>query len=639
MENAHPLDNYPLEGDDVLQPEITIQQVEFEITQLDKADSSKNNIKTAFNKMVKLGLIDLYDARSQFSSSFDRLMQNVKLYVTENKVSKSWPSFLNDIQVCVNNILNFDLGDKSFGVALLVLLKKKYGKHLSHSKLTRYVSDDAKKEGVNISADNMRKWIRIGSTRKPKCSTNVANQIEFLDRYLGANGALKYKADIHSVPIRSTSSLTRECVKLPSKLLEDVNKYIAYKKDGVAPRGQESSLFKKLNPKERMTYKISINTARWQKASSGVVTSEIGFIRKAKSFTKYIQLEHPEILEELSFKDFFDDQLLSGYFSYQLSRGALNSAESFFGLMSSECKPKSFVSVYVSSEGFCEHKEWIEYLALLKVDLTEYIKVCKKRIELDGGRNVEWILDGDIEPSVVCNEISKALYNRTKTVAVNFLYSTWRSFVMFEILRVRPIRLDNYASLEYIGKLNGYSVRQMKKKPCVTIYLDEDLDCYCLFVHKQMLKNRDSENVTNIHQPLPHLTRVIGDYLKQREFQLERYNAESTRFSLASDMTSESIDVMGGAIGNAFNLATYKAIRIAFPNNEEVETGINPHAMRHLDASMYLRDNPENYTGLATLLMDELQTVIKIYARRDDKGNVDKISNWAQNNYKSPFDE
>ena len=54
--------------------------------------------------------------------------------------------------------------------------------------------------------------------------------------------------------------------------------------------------------------------------------------------------------------------------------------------------------------------------------------------------------------------------------------------------------------------------------------------------------------------------------------------------------------------------------------------GINPHAMRHLMATLFLRYNNDNYSVLATLLMDDLATVMGVYAKRSDHANHEKIS-------------
>lgn len=54
--------------------------------------------------------------------------------------------------------------------------------------------------------------------------------------------------------------------------------------------------------------------------------------------------------------------------------------------------------------------------------------------------------------------------------------------------------------------------------------------------------------------------------------------------------------------------------------------------MRHLMATLYLKDHPKDYTGLATLLMDELTTVTNIYAGRNDKENHEEIESWNGSN-------
>lgn len=622
----------------VPEPIVTIQQIEWEIDQLEKSDNSKNNIKSALKKMVRVELIDLCDVKSQFSTHFDRLMFDIKQYVNDNGVSKSWPSFLNDIQFCVNNLLHFDVSDASFGEALLILLRKKYGNHLSRNKLAKLVNNDIEKEGLKFNARPILSWISIANQKKPSPFSATTEVVLFLDRYLGANGSLSAKANLYCKKIESNQRGSTESLTLPDKLRDDVRRYVAYKKDGVIPTGHESHLFKQLKSKERMVHKIRINNKKWQTSSRGNVTSEGKFISFVNAFARYIQVKHHALFKNLSLSDFFDDQLLSGFFSYRVERGLLASTGNFFVFIISECKSKSFTSVYLSHKDSDNHTGWLEHLSLLKIEISEYIDFCETREKLQGGRHVEWILSGDIDPNLVCNNISRTLYQRTKAVRSDEVYCSWRVFVMFEILRVCPMRVGNYEELNYKGKLDPSAIRSLIKVECAAVYWDVEKQVYSIFVHKKLLKNRTSSNISNIYQPMPHLKNVIDAYLEQRDKQLKKLNIETTDFSLIAKGVSKEVHCTP-LLGSSFSDGLYKAMKLTYPENDEITAGINPHAMRHLDASIYLRDNPENYTGLATLLMDDLQTVINTYAKRDDKGNAEKISNWANNNYKSPFDE
>jgi hypothetical protein len=616
------------------EPIITVQQIEWEIDQLEKSDNSKNNIKSALKKMVALNLINLFDAEELFTNGFDKLIIEVKLYVKRNTVSTSWPSFLNDIKYCVDNVLNFDVSQLDLNQALLLLLKNKYGKHLGTKKLSQYLAEDATSEGFEISKHSIKKWLNQAQKATPQPSENNHKLFLFLDDFLGANGNLKNKIASY-IPARNASfERDIKTLELPERFNDEIEQFIKYKIKGIPPAGCESVLFKQNNSRTRAAYKVSFSSGFWQESSVGTVTSAEQMRARALSFAKFINNKHPSKFEDLSFAHFFDDALINQYCSELIERGALATLETFLKKILPECKRKSYTSVYFSLDTCQTYEEWIEHLSLVKEDLNDYLKFCKDRESLSGGRHVEWILDNDEHPSDICNQITKGIYLRSQTVSGKSHYTIWRTLTMWEIMRANPVRIGNYTSLKWLGEIDRNSRRKVVDDKEAGIYLAKETGVYHLFVHKTKLKNRKAKNITHINQPLSHLTKVIDTYLAERAEQLIRCNKTSSAFSLDRD----GLAVGQSGLSSAFSRLTYKVMRQEFPHIH-VTDGINPHAMRHLGASIFLRDHPENYTGLATLLMDDLDTVIHTYAKRDDKGNAEKISNWANNNYKSPFDE
>jgi hypothetical protein len=623
----------------VPEPIVTIQQIEWEIDQLEKSPNSKNNIKSALKKMVALNFINLFDAEDQFTCGFDKLLIEVKLHVKENTVSKSWPSFLNDIKYCINDILHFDISKLELNNALLTLLKKKYGKHLSANKLSHYLADDAVSEGFEISCYTIAEWINQSRKCTPKASEKNSKLFTFLDEFLAANGNLKNKIASY-IPAREPEfSRDVKALELPEGFKKDIDQFIRYKTTGTTPVGSESVLFKQVGLRARAAYKVSFSGGFWQTSSLGVVSSAEQMNSCAVSFAKFIKEKHPTKFDSLSFAHFFDDRLINEYCSEQIAKGTLAGLEAFILKILPECKRKSYTSVYFSSDTCQTYEEWIEHLSIVREELSDYLKFCQDREALSGGRNIEWILDHDKTPSYICNKITQGMYLRQKTLQGENHYSTWRTLVMWEIMRTCPVRIGNYASLDWLGELDKNSLRKLIDDKGIGIYIAKDTGIYHVFVHKTKLKNRKSKNITHINQPLPHLTKFLKLYLKERAKHLNKHDETSSKFSINTRLgVSEGVDATRAALRGSFTRLTYRVIKQEFPH-VHITNGINPHAMRHLAASIYLRDNPENYTGLATLLMDNLDTVINTYAKRDDKGNTEKISNWAQNNYKSPFDE
>ena len=345
----------------------------------------------------------------------------------------------------------------------------------------------------------------------------------------------------------------------------------------------------------------------------------------------------------MSLSSLFNTDFFEGLEKYIYKKGTLSFGLKLLTWVTTECKKNSYASVFLhSNDDFCaDIDDWIEELELLNRELqkifTDMKKVHKKSI-LDGARHVEWILEKE-ESTYCVNTISKGLWYEAEHSSVPI--GPTIAAMMFDLLLPCPIRGTNVSDLRWLGTLSLPEIRKLHKTETCALYFDEYRKRYTIFVHKEKLKNSQSTTINSIIQPLQHLSDKFTKYLSVREeYVKSRGWVTDTLFpmmKIARKIKKSRLDKLGNIVDftlgkdgvyGLLTKATKATINTYFPE-ENVSHGINPHAMRHLAASLFLRDNPENYTALATLLMDNLETVTRIYARRDDLGNHEKISNWA----------
>jgi integrase len=121
---------------------------------------------------------------------------------------------------------------------------------------------------------------------------------------------------------------------------------------------------------------------------------------------------------------------------------------------------------------------------------------------------------------------------------------------------------------------------------------------------------------------MDHVTDKLLDTNRQY---LKEIGHESVDYLIFS-VVQEPTPMPETSFSKRFKNNTYTATCYLFPEiNSE---GINPHAMRHLSATLYLRDNPKDYIAVSTMLMDTLETVIRVYAKIDNRKNSESIHTW-----------
>jgi len=182
------------------------------------------------------------------------------------------------------------------------------------------------------------------------------------------------------------------------------------------------------------------------------------------------------------------------------------------------------------------------------------------------------------------------------------------------------LRVKNFGQLQWGGSIRSEDISAIET-PCL-LWL-EDKQSYFILVPKKFLKNRKSKAINPIKQPVPFfLNGRIRTYLDYRSKYLKKTDNPSNLLFYSTT----------NALSTIYELYTRAIIAQIWPERKGLY-GINIHAMRHLAATLYLADNKKDYVGLATLLNDDLKTVIDVYAKRNDTENALEIRNWATDKF------
>lgn len=622
-----------------IQPVLTADAIRKEIPLVSKkgdgtfkSEGAIKNIISGFNQMIKRGLLSEDCLLTQMESEFTLIQNKVLQYSKLHSEAKSWPSFLNTIRAAGNSLVQFDTQNMTFRDTFRVLAKRELGVHLSDWQL---VSELAKLEP---SFNETSLWGWLNGRRHPYATS--ADTVNKLDKILNANGALNNKTKQAYIKPKKDLGAKKEkidTVPLSDELQAEVDMYCAWQTLGIKPPKMSylaDSLAKTKGQKRKIRQLKNVKSSKWQTSSLGEVTSAFKVNNQIQLFAKYIKSSHPERLADLSLSTPFNHELLEGFCEYGRSRMIISSTLEFLSWLSSECGENSYASVYLRSEAVdCEDiDDWLSELSLLKKDIKiASDSLIEDKVTLDGARNVEWILNKENSFDYI-NTISDALWTDAKYSIGYTNYSNTSTALIFDVLLSCPVRFGNVASLLWKGRLSEKEVYELHKTEICAVYWDISKEHYVLFVHKQQLKNRRAKKINSIIQPLPHLTDKIDKYIEVRNHHLASKGWSADFFFVKVNLYGKPADSIPPSLqrtymGTSFSSHTKAVIDHHFPE-ENVDCGINPHGMRHLTASLYLRDNPDDYTGLATLLMDNLNTVINTYAKRADKDNHNKISQW-----------
>lgn len=633
-DNAVDLDGTQELPDNTSSPLITVGDVLQQIDLIDKAPGSLKNIKAGFNKMVQLGLIDSDRIQEQFSKEgFPSLLIEVKTWVSQNNKNKQWPSFLNDIRQAVSDF-SFSISDESpLSDTIRFFAYKKLGSHLSDSNLASEVAKEfpsSKVRDREYARNCYKVWLRDGVTR------GIGSELDYfthLDNFLNANGVILKKGVFLISIYRSRGQSGKASIKtidLHENVYAQLQAFKDWKSSSVRP--PETKQFKALS--KNIDKKILVraeNKNPWTPNSDGIFSAYrfwLGILKTAYTFHK-----EKKYAWTFSFQSLFDEEFLEDFISWCIKRGVLGYCEKILKIVISEAKPKTFTSHYMIPHDYDSYEEWHKHLAYVSEIAKEQLHYIKKnRTVLDGKRNVKFIIESE-KPWDVYFELLGVM---KKIVAVkgNSLW-TQASYLAFKWMIYAPLRVANVAKLKWLGDLSEREIMRLENSEEIGIFRFSDSGEFGIYVHKSHLKNKESDKIVSIFQEFTGIKADFERYLNIRKHELQRLGVESAYWAFG--LSNSAKEGPGGSVspthvGNEIVKISQQALSIMYP--DEYNPGVNPHAMRHLAATLYLNDNPENYVGLSTLLMDNLDTVMKVYAEINNKKNARGINTWASGRMK-----
>ena len=283
-------------------------------------------------------------------------------------------------------------------------------------------------------------------------------------------------------------------------------------------------------------------------------------------------------------------------------------------------------------------QEWNEHLD----ELLSYLNNLKRSLEKnqspprDSKRHIKFLLNmppEEMKKSV--NLIIKELFKNEESEESNFrdiATSTFRSSIsglVIQLCRACPLRVHNWADLKYIEVPSNFE----HQEPSLAYH--KDIGRYRIFVPQAYLKNRERKDIFDVDMILPqNFNTDIEKFIKLRQELLEQFDAKEQKLFFKVTLIKEKASARGyntTDLSSDIMAATKKVINRLFP--EILSLGINPHGLRHLSATDFLNDNPENYPSLAVLLNDSLIVVLNTYARIDSKLKSQQICEWAEKKY------
>lgn len=626
---------------------LTRENVLLSINKLEnKSLASKANIRSTFNRLLDLNFITISTLHSDFlTNNYKVLQQKVKEHTKSTNSNTAWNSHLKDIRLAVATLFQrLDLTKLTFSETIKAILEIKYPNLSSIFKRASALSKEMHDEyGLYMGPSGISAWIR--GANLPKWD-NSLDWISKLDDHLKLDGALTAKITIRSISKyknpNGPKQLSTGRPNLSDRFNSEIEIYEKWKIDAIEPTFK-NTLVRKMSPRDRRGL-VPLRTP-WSRDKKGLCASSKGFLNIIYFYCNYLIREHNLNEADISLQHLFNFDLLEGLYSYIVRRGTgYTLGISTFRWIASECKENSFAAMFLEPDENLEIQDffrWKEELAHLKrLCFINDKKLQEIKPEVQGDRNVAWILDSN-DPELIVREISAELYRLGQIFAPeNPLSMSSRQYSLeFDLMRELPIRKKNLISLVWYGNKTHIQIKEIIKDEGCGIYFNSEDDVYEIYISKKHLKNRKASNVSDIRYNLENIQHKVANFVQARSRFLNHWGVESEYFFFVTRRTNRKKGEEKGGETNIFfgkqlppenSLFSYHTRRVfhhLYPDLE-ITHGINPHGMRHLMASIFLKNNPDNYGALATLLMDELSTVIKTYARRDDRGAFLKIKEY-----------
>jgi|GEM_PF-4344250 len=595
---------------------------------IEKSPGSIKNIISGFKQMIKSGILSSPLSKAQFyPPQYDKLKRNISTHIKKTGKNRQWASFINDIQFEVLRLSEISMPSATFTEALITLLTDTFGTGVSKSALGRALKEDKH----DFKDSPVYHWLE--GTKVPKNTLNDTASVKRLDELTGAEGVLIRKHRQY-YPYKNLGSRPENLGSRPEKLEDDsVNAehlvaqnlaFTQWKLKAITPRNTPKQLkaittheFIRIKPRSKRLW--TVNTKEICNSSNNRIGS---LTRMAKSYRMY----NDNIpIENVLFHDFLNIHFIDFHISLCKESNIIASAITDCLNLMRACKNASFESFYYIPEDM-PWATWEQDLKMLevytrgKVDELESIKET-----LDGSRHIRFITNSPM-PDEKVDAISQFLYEAhfTHTTLGPKFNALTISFV-WELCRICPLRVGNLTNLRWLGELGDNEISSFEITKPIGLYKNKLDGHYYIYVHVSHLKNRRVNGIVSIHQNISHMDHVTDKLLDINRQYLKEIGCESVDY-LMFNVSQKPTQLLEAALSNRFKNSTYTAVCYLFP---EIDSkGINPHAMRHLSATLYLRDNPKDYIAVSTMLMDTLETVIKVYAKIDNRKNSESIHTW-----------
>jgi len=437
-------------------------------------------------------------------------------------------------------------------------------------------------------------------------------------------------------------TMRRKLKALPEEVGKMAKAYVDYKIDGVRPTVIHYPLSLK-SPTERRRFRLydaeRVRRRKWTRGPLGECLSEVHFYSILKSYYSYLLYERDELIDVQSSKNssvylLFDQAFLQDYVDFIINRGVgFQNASRLITFLLRGIAEGGFIRHCVPAPGGSTTAQWFGELddlgVLLSVLKSELID-ADRHYKPDPKRNIRFILAMESkEAHAYINRLSEEAFRVARRSRVRRYGHAMRHAhigLLIKLMKIAPLRAVNWLEMNYfaddgVNDLNHASLSYIK-----------ETDRYRLFVPAESLKNRERQNIKAIDIALPSIMNAgIQEYIRYRD----RYISKVLKLDPDEIRELTVGDCRGGrtyhlgrtSLSSRFSCITFGLLQRI--DKDRRQQGINIHAMRHLMATLYLRENPGDYPALATLLHDTLDVVVKEYAEVEADHNHARIEAWV----------
>lgn len=633
---------------------------------------SYQQIRSTLNQLVKAGIVSAANFEQIFEDEY-KLTRKYHEHL-RRKGNRDFSSATSNLRRLLKEFRGSQSFDhiQDFNELMRKLVSRKYGpiktKESPHGKITlteisRNILDFfanknlplpsstkeylGEKSDKNARAQSFSNWLKSTKPAANLWKEHLLALDDFLDVPKGT--LLSRLEPPKNNPLTGTrpTHKRRKTQSLPPNVSEQFSEFSLLKMEGAK--------IKTVNFHPQMKGKFSeyqiIDTTKrktgWSRSPDGDCKTQIPPLNGLRGYFTFLANDSDrreffsESYNNLDLSYVADHELLSDYISYlQKNKYATLPALNLLRLIEEISRDNGYLRLGVLPMNNMSVENWFLHLDELLRYIPNLKSALKKNapIPKDNKKAVRFLIEMDIDSAYqyLDTMIELALENCIDSQEICNDKNLQRQIVSIILLlsRCAPLRINNWTQL----KLNTFNPNY-NHIDFPSLLIEKNVSAFRIFVPKRFLKNRNREDISDINMPIPtQFNWLISNYLEYRGSLLSFTKTHSDHLFLklkkASDIEMEWVaaSYTGSDLGIIFKKITKELIGRISPDMDH--PGIHPHAMRHLAATMFLNDNPDNFVALSTLLNDSLKVVIDTYAEIDTDKQSNKISNWAATHYK-----